>query len=1166
MSRWPGRLITKTPVTPGGSSPTASAPGVWTLPEMAYWKKQGLWPDASADAYWGYVSYLMATSSLSNANNNLFVDSSGAFSPVSRNGNTTQGSVTPYGTLWSVYLDGSGDYLQTTAVNISSGNFTVEAWVYLNTMPTTDSWPGSFANWMVIAGVGSASASDGWQFRIGQTVLAFGTNGDTTAVSATHSMVVGQWYHLAVTRSGNVYTLYRNGTSIGSATYTANAPGTGAFTWIGTETNQGAYLNGYASNVRVVAGTAVYTANFTPPAAPLSATSDTVLLTCQSNRFRDASTNNFAITRGGDARVMPFSPFVLSSPGAVYNQSDISYWSGYFDGSGDYLSAPTNAAYDVSGGDYTIEAWVNLSALPAANNSGNRVAGVGIYSSGFGGGWEVGLDLTQNLVSIGQPGSSSANSASYTFAIGQWYHVAICRASGTNRIFVNGTSLTLTTNTFPNNATGSAQLRIGAGLFSAGYEHYLPGYISGFRIVKGTGLYSSNFTPPTAPLTAVSGTSMLTCQSAAFTDNSANNAVITANGNTTVTGNNPYQSGYYSNYFDGTGDGLSISSYSSSALAFGTSDFTIEFWAFATTGPNNNWTPFFTMGNSGGGQEIRISQNINGTGFGWIYPNNTNNGDVYAGYGAMTTNTWHHIAMTRSGSTMRLFLDGAVIATGTGVSFNFTNTTILRIGLPQPAYADGAFTGYLSNLRIVKGTAVYTGAFTPPTAPLTAISGTGLLTCQANRLIDSSANAFALTKVGDTSVSPFDPFYTATIASNGGSMYFDGSGDYLTLPSSDLYRVDTGDWTMEAWLYPTSTGVQHTVMNRGVYLSTYSFYFGTNGTSVYYEAGTGGWAATPYTSSSGAIIAGQWNHIAVVRSGTSLLMYANGNRVLNQASASFGANVTAPLQIGAYLGGTAVVNGNLTDVRFTKGTALYTGATYTVPTAPLTPSGNTTLLLNGMNAGEYDAAMQNNFETIGNAQASSVQAKYGPTSAYFSGAVDNYITAPNSPAFQFGTGSLTIEAWIYLTGDTITNPDGNRSATICSGIGATGVSNDFWFNVTGNTTTTGTGLNFQVFNSGSGTVIFNTAYSFSKSVWYHVAFTRSGNNVYLFVDGTVIASTTYSGTITAGTNPLRVGYGQSGSVNYRQPFPGYIDDLRITKGYARYTANFTPPTAALPIY
>ena len=132
-------------------------------------------------------------------------------------------------------------------------------------MPTSNSWPGAFSSWMEIVGVGTLNTTDGWQFRIGQTLLAFGTNLDTTAVTGTHGMSTGTWYHLAVTRSGNVYTLYVDGSSVGSATYTTQQPGSGAYGFIGAETGQGAYLNGYIDDLRITKGVARYTSSFTPP-------------------------------------------------------------------------------------------------------------------------------------------------------------------------------------------------------------------------------------------------------------------------------------------------------------------------------------------------------------------------------------------------------------------------------------------------------------------------------------------------------------------------------------------------------------------------------------------------------------------------------------------------------------------------------------------------------------------------------------------------------------------------------------------------------------------------------------------------------------------------------------------------------------------------------------
>ena len=84
-----------------------------------------------------------------------------------------------------------------------------------------------------------------------------------------------------------------------------------------------------------------------------------------------------------------------------------------------------------------------------------------------------------------------------------------------------------------------------------------------------------------------------------------------------------------------------------------------------------------------------------------------------------------------------------------------------------------------------------------------------------------------------------------------------------------------------------------------------------------------------------------------------------------------------------------------------------------------------------------------------------------------------------------------------------------------------------------------------------------TNWSPTANTWYHIAVTRSGTTVRQFVDGVQLGSNVTSSASFA-NGPIQIGSGGAGALN------GYIDDLRITRGYARYTANFTPPTSAFP--
>ena len=1157
MSRWPGRLITKTPVTPGGSSPTASAPGVWTLPEMAYWKKQGLWPDASADAYWGYVSFLLSTSSLSNANNNLFVDSSSAFNPVTRNGNTTQGTQTPYGTLWSNYFNGSSYITMASGTAAGSGDFTIEGWFNVSSYSTG---PGLYDT--------RPNSTNGAYPAVFMDSSGYLTYYVNTAVQIQGTTVVSlnTWNHFALCRSGTSTRLFLNGVQQGS-TYTdtntylmgASRPILGGNGYVPGGASQ---LTGYLSNVRVVNGTALYTSAFTPPTSPLTAISGTVLLTCQSNRFRDASSNNVAVSVTGSAAVTPYSPFVLNAPGAVYNQSDISYWSGYFNGSS-YLSAPDSSGYALNSSGWTFETFVNFSALPASGGAASLAAQW--YDGNLG--WWFYLynnaGTYQLYFSYSADGTSQTNISVNLSAAPQlntWNHIAYLYLSGIGvGIYWNGVQVGTFQSFSGTVFNSSSAMQIGARVGSAGAGYYLNGYLSNMRLVNAPG--GSYSWPPTAPLTAISGTTLLTLQSAAFTDNSTTNAVFTLVGNPVVTGNNPFQVGYYSNFFDGSGDYLTSSG--GTATAMGTGDFSCEAFVYWTSYPTQYTSIFSTRADSSA-YTTAFTVGVESSGYVYAFSSAF---IAQTASGVFALNTWNHVVFTRSGTTARLFVNGVLRATGTN-SQNFSDQGF-AVGANRNGSEPGA--GYVSNVRLVKGsiptdyqtssTTVGATIFTPPAAPLTAISGTSLLTCQANRLIDSSTNNFTLTKNGDVAVQTFNPFAGATSIA-AGSAYFDGNGDYLSLAGSRAFSIaaSTTPFTVEAWLYPTAaggvifneayTGPGNTISIAITMATNANSMDPTGGRYIAFGAYNGSfWTTAAYSSSQ--IQLNTWTHVACVFTGSTTKIFFNGVDVTAGSPATTWP-VTGVSGDGWYVGrrwdtyADVYFSGYISNFRFTNGTAVYTSA-FTPPTAPVTAIPNTVLLLNSANGGLYDAAMQQDIETVGDARVSSAQAKYGTTSAYFDGSGDQLLGQTNQN-LAFGTGDFTIEAWVYQT-------QRNTLSDITSchnyGVGADWL----WsINSSGN-------LFFQISSSGTGSQTSSS--TVPLNTWTHVAVSRRNGVVKQFIAGTEVSSATYA---TSVANTIRLSVGSSSNLNANSTFYGYIDDLRITNGVARYTANFTPPTAALPVY
>jgi hypothetical protein len=212
----------------------------------------------------------------------------------------------------------------------------------------------------------------------------------------------------------------------------------------------------------------------------------------------------------------------------------------------------------------------------------------------------------------------------------------------------------------------------------------------------------------------------------------------------------------YSVAFDGAGDYLTIPT--NAALNLGTGDFTIEGWVYPTAN-SGDWFIISSTGTSGMFFGVRNSSAPTGFGYGrtgvaWDYVTSVN----------PTTNTWQHIAITRSGTSIRLFLNGTQIgATQTSSQAYDLSVTATSIGSQAANYY---LTGYMSNLRVLKGTALYTANFTPPTQ-LFPIANTQLLTCQSPNIIDNSNNAFAITANGNAAVSNFTPFTGYTAGASG---------------------------------------------------------------------------------------------------------------------------------------------------------------------------------------------------------------------------------------------------------------------------------------------------------------------------------------------------------------------------------------------------------------
>lgn len=681
-TRYKGSILSSTAQTPT----TSSAKGIWKNATVLQAQKSGIWPPSPSanDIYFPYVPLLLHGDGTNGATNNTFIDSSSSPLSITRNGTTTQGSFSPFGSNWSNNFNGTSDYFRAPAnavFNFGTGSFTVEAWVYLTTIQDT-----------LVFDTRTSALTTGIGFQINSSGVLCYIQATSTSL-ATTALTVGTWNHVAWVFNGTSITGYVNGV--------AGTPSTIAFTLSQTNAYVGrsgvsaaSFIAGYISNLRVTKGGALYTSGFTPSITPLTTTvsAGTVsLLTCQSNRFIDTSTNAFTLTILSAPSVQRLSPF---SPTAAYSTSTIG-GSGYFNGSTDYLTIPSATVFSMGTGNFTVEGWIYLLAYPP-------VAGgfFGTTSGASGYALNTGSDINSLRITSNASGGWQDDltvSAGNGIPLNTWTYLAITRNGDSLTIYKNGVSVATRTGVSTWNYSSPAN-NGQVGFFQGGVNTYINTYINSLRVVKGTAVYTTNFTPPTAPLAAITGTSLLLNYiNGGVYDNAMMAMPVTAGSPT------PAQISTAQSKFGGSS--MLFTSTSTSYLSIpdspiyriGTRNFTIEGWVYlnaigvaygivskgaAATG----WSVNITSGN-----KLQFSYTAT----------------VLTGATSLAASTWYYFAVVRSGTAtgnLKVYLNGTADATSAGaVNDNFNQTTLLYVGANRVAATP--LNGYIDDLRMTNGIA-----------------------------------------------------------------------------------------------------------------------------------------------------------------------------------------------------------------------------------------------------------------------------------------------------------------------------------------------------------------------------------------------------------------------------------------------------------------------------
>ena len=621
-----------------------------------------------------------------------------------------------------------------------------------------------------------------------------------------------------------------------------------------------------------------------------------------------------------------------------------------------------------------------------------------------------------------------------------------------------------------------------------------------------------------------------------FIDSSSNSHTITASGNATQTTFSPYRHGGYSLYFPGaTTMDLGFSTLNSG-------NWTFECWAIIEAGE-------LLAGKYNGGNQLEGFGVSNTTGYMYTHTG--------AGVETPTCNTdlrdgkWHYLVWERYNGTYYYWADGSL-----ETSFANTETPAGGGNWSLGGWSAGQMTGNIKEARLSLTTAVYSGnAPTTPTEPQTAAKSTdAFFTGVGLEVKDYSSNNRTFTvpaalELQATAPYDYDQYSSAT---NGGSIYLDGTGDYIGAQTS---TVGTGDFTLEAWVYRTATGAtwQSVIAQRAGSTSTASqFAWGIHSSGyVYFFAG-----AHYASTAAGAIGLNRWHHIACTRSGTTVKQFVDGvEKVSGTSSNNLSYN---ELTIGANYTGTEPFTGIVSDPRVVFGTSVYNSA-FTPPTSPLTAVTNTEILVKSTNAGIIDKSQSlKEFILGGNTKSSTTQTKYLTSSMAFDGTGDNIPFYPSAP---FGTGDFTIEFWWYPT-------DTNKQALF---MGTTGTDHSIAISYgmpSGNTigmwaSSNGTSWNMMNCDAGGNGIGSETV---NQNAWNHIAMTRASGTFKLFVNGALdVTITGQTGQIAdygQGTYKAIIGQWYTTGTAITD-IHGYLSDFRISNGLARYTSAFTPPTAAL---
>ncbi len=1039
-------------------------------------------------------------------------------------GNTAVSTADPSLGNASVLFDGNDDYLSVEdapQLNLGGNDFTIELNVRFDSLSQGH-------NSLVGQWVGTSAFGKAWYFSYNDAdkklYFLYSVDGGANKFFSVDwdAVTTKVWYHMAVVRSGSELRFFVDGRQQGEAQSIAAdvINDSAANLHIGTLKNSdGAYLYdllGAVDEMRI-SNVARWAGEFDKPVAQYAVDRNTLFL----NHFDSLTSYETAV----QLQAVPIT--IQGNTIAVGGNA-------VFDGLGDDLSIPSSN-FDFGSGDFTLETKVKFDTV---NQQHTLVAD---YNSG---GWIWLVDPASRQVYLYNSGQSRV-----TFNTGVWeanrsYELSIARQGNQIRFFRDGV-MEGGVQTPAADYVGDPNRALTIGSYAN--QTYLKGAMDWIRISKGIGRYSQNYSSsaqsfiPDAHTLLLHDFDLLSSAQSVPTP-----SVISTGGDAKTYA--PQAVFDDAMHFDGVGDELKI--YDNTLLNFGAGDFTIDFRANFEQAKNGERYTFVARGDSA---EFRLIRETNNK-VRFELMGSTYDFDTFM----PGANRWYHLALVRKNGQLRFYVDGvahtAVYSSSQNVALPASTPVTLGAWYVNN---NNPFLGMLDEFRI-SDIARWSTNFSVPAVEYETDKNTRFLhhmddlqpASSATETIKTGNTHVEFVKTTTPVVSQGNIQATAESFKFGKYLSLDGNGDYLSLPTSSEWDLGAKDFTVDFWVNPKGLSGDSSFVSLGTVQNGLSVGLYGNEMLVYFSS-------TQYFNLGVVTRFDEWQHVALVRSGNYLKVFVNGRQVgqdLNITGRTIN-NPASGLMLGYRAGHNVWMNGAMDEVRFSDG-ARWT-ANFTPPTQEYTIDSNTMFLHHFDDVKRWESHRDLNIPIPqnlsvaknGNVALATAASNFGGY-AVFDGSAD-YIELSDNAAWNVSDGDFTVE--MNFKTDAIGSTQFLALWDYQNG------SNYNGFQISPD------GKIYGFFRSGWGDVIsLQSLAPVQAGQWYHLAISREGNVFRLFLNGILQATDVYAGgAIADSANPLRLGTCRFES--YVHDFRGSMDEFRLSKGIARYKADFTPSTEAFAL-